>query len=666
MPVFYAADVATRKYEFYPMAGNFWEDLFPTNMVDLDPGPGILDYHGTGYTYDGHRGIDTSIPTFAHMAIGNPVYAALDGVVTELHDGEDDMSVTNTDKPFNFVFIEHGEGQGTFYLHFKRNSIRVRLNQTVRAGEQIALTGSSGNSSGPHLHFQSYVGDNVFDPFSGPRRPGLTNWVRQPEFQNGFFVREFVLTTDDLNAWPGTPFDTSRTGSFEVGLRAVNFWAILRNFPANTNARSRFLRPDGSVAFDSGPVVESGPFFRSALVAYSYNVELNVTGQWEIEYSLNDAVVLRAPFRVRAVGAPVEILPPHPITIALDPPAPRSDEVLFCRVRAPRTLVDPNYQIVRFRYLWQVAGVTVRDVVHMGLADCIPHSSGQPGQTVTCTVTPMNESVSGTPASLTATLAAPAPPRMINVSTRAHVGTGDDVLIGGMVVAGPGSKRVLFRSLGPSLAPFGVTGVLADPQLEIRGAGGALVASCDTWRSNEASVSATGLAPGSDSEPAVVLDLPPGSYTAIVRGANGTQGVAIVEAYDLARDEAPRLINLSTRARVQSGDNVLIGGLVVEGRKARKVLLRAIGPSLANFGVAGALTDPEIELYDENNESIASSADWPSEARASLIQASGLAPSDARESAILARLPPGRYTAIVRGRAGSEGVALVEAYELSE
>ncbi|MBS0657046.1 MAG: M23 family metallopeptidase [Verrucomicrobia bacterium] len=664
-PVFYAADVATKKYEFYPMAGNFWEDLFPTNLVDLDPSAGIVDYHGTGYTYDGHRGIDTSIPTFAHMALGAPVYAALDGVVTEVHDGEDDMSVTNTDKPFNYVFIEHGEEQATFYLHFKRNSISVSVGQQVRAGQQIALTGSSGNSSGPHLHFQSYVGDRLFDPFSGPQRPGLTNWLRQPAFREDFFIREFVITTDDLTNWRGTPFDTSRTGSFEVGRRAVNFWILFRNFPANTNSRTRYLRPDGSVALDSGPTFESGPFYRAALSPYNFEVELNVPGDWQIEYSLNDQVVARAPFRVRAVGAPPELRPPHPVAIELDPPQPDAAQVLFCRVRAPRVFVDPDYRIVRFRYVWQVNGAVVRDTTHMGLADALPHSSGQPGQQVSCTVTPLNEVATGAPVTLSATLATPVPARMINVSTRARVGQGDDVLIGGLVVGGSANKRVLFRALGPSLGGFGVAGALADPTLEVRAADGRLLAFSDSWRSEAAAVNAAGLAPANDAEPAVVVDLAPGSYTAIVRGAGGTEGVAIVEAYELDRTAAPRFVNLSTRARVGNGDNVLIGGLVVEGPRARKVLLRAIGPSLAGFGVSGALAQPELELYDAGGQSIASSAGWAQEARAGLIGASELAPSDPREGAILARLPPGAYTAIVRGRAGATGVALVEAYELS-
>lgn len=664
-PVFYAADVATKKYEFYPMAGNFWEDLFPTNFVDLDPGSAFVDYHGTGYTYDGHRGIDTSIPTFAHMAIGAPVYAALDGVVTEVHDGEDDMSVTNTDKPFNYVFIDHGEDQGTFYLHFKRNSIIVQVGQQVRAGQQIALTGSSGNSSGPHLHFQSYVGDRVFDPFSGPLRPGLSNWLRQAEFQEGFFIREFVVTTEDLSGWRGTPFDTSRTGSFELGRRPVNFWILFRNFPANTNSRTRYLRPDGSVAFDSGATFESGPFYRAALSPYNYTIDLDVTGDWKIEYSLNDQIVARAPFRVRPVGAPAEVRAPHPVTVALDPPQPDASQVLFCRVRAPRVFVDPDYRIVRFRYVWKVNGATVRDTTHMGLADCLPRGSGQAGDTVSCTVTPLNEVAAGAPVTLSTTLAAPVQARMINVSTRARVGTGDDVLIGGLVIDGAVSKRVLFRALGPSLAAFGVAGALADPTLEVRSANGSLVAFSDTWRSDAAAVTAAGLAPANDAEPAVALDLPPGSYTAIVRGANATEGVAIVEAYELDRSAGPRLINLSTRARVGTGDNVVIGGLVVEGPRARKLLLRAIGPSLSAFGVNGALSLPEIELYDAHGQSIASSAGWSQEARAGLVGASGFAPSDAREGAILARLPPGAYTAIVRGRSGTTGVALVEAYELT-
>ncbi len=261
--------------------------------------------------------------------------------------------------------------------------------------------------------------------------------------------------------------------------------------------------------------------------------------------------------------------------------------------------------------------------------------------------------------------------RLINLATRARVETGDNVLIGGFVVTGTGTKKVIVRAIGPSLAAF-VPDTLSNPTLDIYNGQNQLIASNDDWRANQAAVQATGLAPTSDLESALVMDLPPGGYTAIVRGAGGTQGVALVEAYDLQPNgqngSGARLINVATRARVQGGDNVLIGGLVIGEGPARRVVVRAIGPSLA-AAVPGTLANPRVDLYNGQNQLIASNDDWQTALTAGLgtpaeISALGLAPTNAAESAILITLPPGAYTAIVRGQDGGSGVGLVEVYEI--
>ena len=195
--------------------------------------------------------------------------------------------------------------------------------------------------------------------------------------------------------------------------------------------------------------------------------------------------------------------------------------------------------------------------------------------------------------------------RLVNLSTRARVETGDGVMIGGFVVNGSAPKRILVRVLGPSLAAVGVAGTLSNPSVEVFNSAGALVASNDNWQDKQAaSIQATLLAPSNSLEAAIFFGdssgpyaaLAPGAYTAVVRGVGNSAGVAIVEAYDLDVGSAPRLINLSTRARAGTGDNVIIGGFVTRQGVSR-VLVRALGPSLAS-AVPGALADTKLTIMD--------------------------------------------------------------------
>ena len=257
------------------------------------------------------------------------------------------------------------------------------------------------------------------------------------------------------------------------------------------------------------------------------------------------------------------------------------------------------------------------------------------------------------------------PAQALNLSTRLDVGTDENVLIGGLIVAGTDSKQVVLRGLGPSLALDGtpVANALADPVLELY-QDGVLLMSDDNWKdSQQSEIEATGLAPTDDLESAIVATLAPGSYSVILRGQNSATGIGLVEAYDVDSAAQSSLANISARGLVQTDDNVLIAGFIVGNGASDTVVVRAIGPSLADTGVASPLADPALDLYDANGAVISSDDNWR-DSQEALIQSTGLVPADDAESVIVRSLEPGNYTAIVRGKNGGTGVALVEVYNL--
>ena len=271
---------------------------------------------------------------------------------------------------------------------------------------------------------------------------------------------------------------------------------------------------------------------------------------------------------------------------------------------------------------------------------------------------------------------------LINISTRAFVQTGDNVVIGGFIVQGMEPKRVIVRAIGPELTQYGVPNVLADPILELYDNTGALIASNDNWlhtiiggiiATNQVrDIRNSGLAPTDPRESAIIADLSAGSYTAIVRGVSDTMGIGLVEVDDLAPESDSMLSNVSTRALVQTDDNVMIGGFIIQGTQPKRVILRAIGPELSQYAVPNPLPDPTLELHDSSGVLIASNDDWQHTILGGIImsdqvrdiRSSGHAPRDGRESAIIATLAPGSYTGIVRGKNLITGVALVEVYDL--
>lgn len=272
------------------------------------------------------------------------------------------------------------------------------------------------------------------------------------------------------------------------------------------------------------------------------------------------------------------------------------------------------------------------------------------------------------PSSVTATFDVPSntTPRLSNISTRLPVLTGSNVMIGGFIAGGTGagSKNVIVRARGPSLSSQGVTGVLANPLLQVF-SGSTSLASNDDWQvgPGAAAVQSSGLAPGNPQEAAVPMTLTPGAYTALVSGVSGTTGVGIVEVFELDNPAIP-LTNISTRGLVQTGNNVMIAGFVIAGNSPLTVVVRARGPSLAQSGLTGVLGNPVLQLFS-GSTSVAINDDWQLAANSSAIQLSGFAPSNPLESAILITLNPGAYTAVVSGAGGtSTGLAIVEVFAL--
>jgi sugar lactone lactonase YvrE len=255
------------------------------------------------------------------------------------------------------------------------------------------------------------------------------------------------------------------------------------------------------------------------------------------------------------------------------------------------------------------------------------------------------------------------PGQLTNISTRLEVLTGNSVLIAGFIISGTDNKQVLLRALGPTLTQLGVSGALADTTIELHNGAGTIIATNDNWKdTQQAAVMATGKAPPNDLESAILITLAPGNYSAVVRGKNDITGVALAEVYDLNQAVNASLINISTRGFVETGANVMIGGLISSSGNT-KVLVRTLGPTLAQFGVPSVLGDPTLELHDANGALIASNDNWQDTQKAA-IQATGKAPPNANEPAIVITKPAGGGTAIVRGKNNTTGNALVEVYVL--
>jgi hypothetical protein len=259
--------------------------------------------------------------------------------------------------------------------------------------------------------------------------------------------------------------------------------------------------------------------------------------------------------------------------------------------------------------------------------------------------------------------ATPPPTESIaNISSRGIVKTNDEVMIGGFIITGNAPKTVVIRGLGPSLQKYGINNAITDPTLELYNSQKLLAQNDDYVPSPK--LTASGLTPTDRKESAILMSLIPGSYTAILKDKNNATGVGLIEIYDLEQNSS-QIANMSTRARVEGSDNPLIGGLIIKNNPTR-VLIRALGPSLAQFGIASPLQNPKLELHNQNGDLINQNDDWQSNQELE-IRSRGLSLNDPREAAIITTLPTGSYTAVVENQdttAATNGLALLEIYDV--
>jgi len=259
-------------------------------------------------------------------------------------------------------------------------------------------------------------------------------------------------------------------------------------------------------------------------------------------------------------------------------------------------------------------------------------------------------------------------PRLANLSTRMQMLGGNDAIIAGFVIGGSTPKTVAIVASGPSLRQFGINNALLDPRLMlVRSSNQAMVADNDNWSfaPNVSQIQASGFAPTQYFESAILATLDPGAYSAIVYGGGSVgapTGVALVGVYEVDHPEVP-LINMSTRGKVLTGNDVMIAGFVIQGETPQTVAIVATGPSLTQYGVTGPLANPTLTLMRSSDQSIvATNDDWQTASNSAQIQSSGFAPTNPLESAMLVTLPPGAYTAIVSGAGGGTGTAVVGVY----
>jgi Peptidase family M23 len=335
---------------FYPQAGILWQDLYPANFVDLDPGPGVRDFACGTQTYDDHTGIDTNIRSFREVDIGVPVFAALDGRVLSVRDGEFDRNFgPRAPQLDNHIVVEHGSGRFTIYGHL-RKGIELSRNDRVVAGQQLGWTASSGNSSWPHLHFTSQVASEMDEPFAGPCNEGPSGWANQPTPPTSPYVRDLALSEKPFTKKADLPYDRAkRTGTFVAGMRTIHARIEFGLLADGARLRIRVLRPDGSSALDQTPSVAFAVHNGLGRMSLAYRLGLRPAGQWRLVVDLAGRTVVDAPFLVIARRRDVRARPPNAISAELLPVLPTANDVVQCRVHTSLVTEDPDYDIVRYR-----------------------------------------------------------------------------------------------------------------------------------------------------------------------------------------------------------------------------------------------------------------------------------------------------------------------------
>ncbi|HYI75949.1 MAG TPA: M23 family metallopeptidase [Gaiellaceae bacterium] len=384
------------EFAFYPQAGILWRDLYPTNFVDLDPGPDLRDYACGTQTYDGHTGTDTVVRSFREMDIGVPVFAALDGQVISVQDGAFDRNHGPTVTLFdNHVVLEHRPGRFTIYGHL-REGIELRRGDRVVAGRQIGWTASSGNSSWPHLHFTSQVDGQVNEPFAGPCDEGASGWASQTAWPTEPYLKDLAVTAKQPTGRRDLPHDEAvRTGTFVAG---TNLFYTRTEVGAADPARAgllhvRIVRPDGTTAQSSTATMRTP--HGHGYWWFRHQVRLSTVGRWRIVVEFDGKERADVPLTVVAASRQVRNRRPNAVRVELEPAEPTSKDVVQCRVSTSLVSEDPDFEIVRYRYRWTVGGKLVRAVRSAALSDVLKKGAAVSGKVVRCSVTPSDGKLSG-------------------------------------------------------------------------------------------------------------------------------------------------------------------------------------------------------------------------------------------------------------------------------
>ncbi len=386
-------DAVAPRYLFFPQAGILGRDLFLNNFADLDPATDLVrDWDCSDYTYDGHQGHDSLIRSFREQAIGVPVFAAAAGTVVDTHDGEPDMNtVWDASTRANYVVLDHGGGYSTLYLHLKTGSVAVRPGQQVTAGTQLGLTGSSGFSDWPHLHFETRRNGQWIEPSAGPCRDGESLWSAQPAVERDLEVVGIYLSRGGLD-FPDYPSllrdEGSRAGSFVRGAQTIGLRLDLRNLPAEAPFEARVIDPHGRTVAETSGAFDNRGLLHLAVPLFSFDLDLATVGRWRLHGEIAGTAAIDVPFTVVATARQLVNHKPNRIVARLTPSRPQAGRVLTCSVASSPLAADPDSDVVAYRYEWRVKNRVVRAVTSAALSDLLAADVARPQDKVTCRVTP--------------------------------------------------------------------------------------------------------------------------------------------------------------------------------------------------------------------------------------------------------------------------------------
>jgi hypothetical protein len=374
-----------------PVAGLVNLDYAIPYFVDLDPGPGILDFNCTRMTFDTHTGHDPYIRSFREQQIGVPVFAVRDGVVLDVRDGEPDENTNSADTTLraNYVYLRHGANERSQYVHLKNGSITVAKGDVIAAGTQIGMVGSSGPSRAPHIHFETTVDGQATEPMTGPCRAGVSALPHQEQnvTTDAPFAYGATFSKQSFATFRAMPFDDApHTGTFPLGLQTIYFKAELANVGASTDYRLTLDPPgsSGDLVAATGTLVN----YDAGLVSvwWGIQIDLNRVGTWALELKADGRELLHAPFTVVTSSSSIVNRAPSTFTVDFEAAVLVPGHVPVCRVEGP-IFADPDYDVVSYRYRWSVDNEIVRDITSAARTDALARDRVRAGTTLTCSVT---------------------------------------------------------------------------------------------------------------------------------------------------------------------------------------------------------------------------------------------------------------------------------------